>query len=451
MVKHFPVSYLEPFRTNQIEQTVSMTAPIANDPSDTLELEQLDDVRFLAAFSQFFAVSRDVGATLETALTGIIQGINAEAGALFLLDEATGELVCHATVGPLDLRGARVMPGHGILGRCLRRNEIEAIHEARNDPELLGAIDEKNRLMVRSALCAPLAADGRPFGAIQVVNKRPRGPFGQRDSYLLQTMANSAALAVANARMAEELVRQEVTQRELDLAAEIQRSLLPNAETNRLPVHGLNRPIRQVSGDFYDFFALPDGRIPFALGDVSGKGINAALLMAKAASLFRCLGKRSDDPATIMAIINREIHETSSRGMFVTMVAGTYDPSSGLIRFANAGHEPPLLRNTDRSYRTFPAEAPPLGILPEMEYWTQEVNLNGGEFYIFSDGLMEFHYHDNEELGVEGLIQLLEGLAELPLGERLGALLSELDNEGWEVRDDLTVLAIDDSGGCRLD
>ena len=428
-----------------------MTASIANDPSDPLELERLDDVRFLAAFSQFFAVSQDVGATLETALTGIIQGINAEAGALFLLDEATGELVCHATVGPLDLRGARVMPGHGILGRCLRRNEIESIHAVRDDPELLGAIDEKNRLMVRSALCAPLAADGRPFGAIQVVNKRPRGPFGQRDCYLLQTMANSAALAVANARMAEELVRQEVTQRELDLAAEIQRSLLPNAESNKLPVHGLNRPIRQVSGDFFDFFALPDRRIPFALGDVSGKGINAALLMAKAASLFRCLGKRSDDPATIMAIINREIHETSSRGMFVTMVAGTYDPSSGLVRFANAGHEPPLLRNRDRSYRTFPAEAPPLGIVPEMEYWTQEVNLNGGEFYVFSDGLMEYHYHDDEELGVQGLIQLIEGLSELPLGERLDALLSELDNEGWEVRDDLTVLAIDDSGGRRLD
>ena len=428
-----------------------MTVPIANNPNDALGLEHLDDVRFLAAFSQFFAVSRDVGATLETALTGIIQGIDAEAGALFLLDEATGELVCHATVGPLDLRGARVMPGHGILGRCLRRNEIESIHAVRDDPELLGAIDEKNRLMVRSALCAPLAADGRPFGAIQVVNKRPRGPFGQRDCYLLQTMANSAALAVANARMAEELVRQEVTQRELDLAAEIQRSLLPNAESNKLPVHGLNRPIRQVSGDFFDFFALPDRRIPFALGDVSGKGINAALLMAKAASLFRCLGKRSDDPATILAIINREIHETSSRGMFVTMVAGTYDPSSGLVRFANAGHEPPLLRNRDRSYRTFPAEAPPLGIVPEMEYWTQEVNLNGGEFYVFSDGLMEYHYHDDEELGVQGLIQLIEGLSELPLGERLDALLSELDNEGWEVRDDLTVLAIDDSGGRRLD
>ena len=426
-----------------------MTAPIPSHPSDVQDLDSPDDVQFLAAYSQFFAVSRDLSATLDTALAGIIQGTSAEAGALFLLDEATGEMVCHAAAGPLDLRNARVMPGQGILGRCLRRNAVESLRDVRGDSELLGAIDEKNRLIVRSALCAPLAADGRPFGAIQVVNQRPRGSFDERDSYLLQTMANSAALAVANARLAEELVAREVTQRELDLAAEIQRNLLPNGDQADLPVYGLNRPIRQVSGDFYDYFALPDGRIPFALGDVSGKGINAALLMAKAASLFRCLGKRSDDPAAIMAILNREIHETSSRGMFVTMVAGTYDPRTGLLRFANAGHEPPLLRGQDHSYSTFPAEAPPLGIVPDMEFWTQEINLEGGEFYIFSDGLMEFHYQGNEELGVSGLIQMVEGLSALPIGERLEALLSELDNEGWEVRDDLTVLVIDDSKGAR--
>ena len=426
-----------------------MTAPTANEPSEAPDLEFSDDIRFLAAFSQFFAVSRDLTETLDTALAGIRRGLNAEAGALFLLDEATGELVCHATVGPLDLRGTRIAPGQGILGRCLRRNAIESMRENRSDPELLGAIDEKNRIMVRAALCAPMAADGQPFGAIQVINKRPLGTFEPRDSYLLQAMANATALAIANVRMAEALVRQEVTQRELDLAAEIQRRLLPGAAQDGLPVHGLNRPIRQVSGDFFDYFTLPDGRIAFALGDVSGKGINAALLMAKTASLFRCLGKRSDDPATVMAIINREIHETSSRGMFVTMVAGTYDPTSGLLRFANAGHEPPLLRNCDHSYRTFPADAPPLGIIPEMEYWSHEVNLNGGEFYVFSDGLMEFHYQGGEELRLEGLIQLIEGLSALPLGERLDTLLSELDDEGWEARDDLTVLAIDDSGGRR--
>jgi len=391
------------------------------------------DVEFLAAYSQFFAVSRDLEATLETALAGIAQGVQVQTGGLYLLDPDATDLVCRAAIGPPGRRGHRASAEEGLLGRCLRRNALE-IATVDTGPE------------AGSVLCAPLAADGRPFGVIQVSCERAAG-FSTRDINLLQIMANSAALAVANARKAEELVLREVTEREILLAAEIQRSLLPPSGQSGLPIHGYNRPVRMVSGDFYDYFTLPDQRIPFALGDVSGKGINAALLMSKAASLFRCLGKRTDNPAQILSIINHEIHETSSRGMFVTMVAGTYDPAAGRLRFANAGHEPPLLRARDRSYRTFPAEAPPLGIIPEMEYWTHEIDLDGGEFYIFSDGLIEFHYGDQEELGVKGLIQMIESLADLPLGERLKAMLDDLDHEGWESRDDLTVLAIGDERG----
>ncbi len=395
-----------------------------------------DDVQFLAAYSQFFAVSQDLEATLETALAGIVQGIQADSGALYLLDQDGGDLVCRAVVGFHDARGKRASPEEDILGRCLRRNAIESTAEEIGAP-----------VRARSILCAPLAADGRPFGVIQVASDRADGSFTSRDTNLLQIMANSAALAVANAHKAEDLVRQEVMEREVYLAAEIQRSLLPPAGQNGLPIHGYNRPIRLVSGDFFDYFVLPDQRIPFALGDVSGKGINAALLMSKAASLFRCLGKRSDDPASILSIINKEIHETSSRGMFVTMVAGIYDPATGLLRFANAGHEPPLLRKRDRSYQTFPAEAPPLGIVPDMEFRTTEAALDDGEFYIFSDGLIEFQYGDQEELGVEGLIQLVEGLADVPLAERLKTLLNTLDREGWALHDDLTVLAIGEDRG----
>jgi sigma-B regulation protein RsbU (phosphoserine phosphatase) len=233
--------------------------------------------------------------------------------------------------------------------------------------------------------------------------------------------------------------------RELELAAEIQRSLLPHADPAGFPVIGLNRPARLVSGDFFDFFSLDERRTPFALGDVSGKGMNAALLMAKAAGLFRCLAKNSDNPAELLAAINRETCETASRGMFVTMVAGIYDHETGAVCFANAGHEPPLLRAPDRSYRSFPAEAPPLGILPDLTFETHEIELAGGEFYIFTDGLTEYRYGEQEALGVEGLIQLVESHADLPLAERLNALLAELDHEGWEARDDLTVLAIDDA------
>lgn len=398
-----------------------------------------DDVEFLAAYSQFFAVSRDLKATLETALAGIVHGVRAQSGALYLLEPDAPVLVCHAAVGMPGAPGARTPADTGILGRCLRRNALETAYSD-TDVQTLGP-------RAGAVLCAPLAADGRPFGVIQVTGDGAHRGFSTRDTSLLQIMANSAALAVANARKAEELVRREVMAREVHLAAEIQRNLLPRPDRHDLPIHGYNRPVRLVSGDFFDYFRLPDQRIPFALGDVSGKGINAALLMSKAASLFRCLGKRSDDPALILSIINKEIHETSSRGMFVTMVAGTYDPAAGLLRFANAGHEPPLLRKRDRSYRTFPAEAPPLGIIPDMAFWTTEVDLDGGEFYIFSDGLTEFQYGEEEELGVAGLIQMVESLAHLPLAERLRTLLDALDHEGWELSDDLTVLAIGDDRG----
>jgi phosphoserine phosphatase RsbU/P len=398
-----------------------------------------DDVEFLAAFSQFIAVSRDLQATLETALTGIVKGVQVEFGALYLLDCDTAELVCRTAVGGHTERGTRMSPNEGIVGRCLRRNAIELTEDTAGAQSLRSSMD--------ATLCAPMAADSRPFGVIEITSDRSDRTFTARDINLLQIMANAAALAVANAHKAEELAQQEVMEREVHLAAEIQRNLLPQPDQNYLPVHGYNRPVRLVSGDFFDYFTLPDQRIPFALGDVSGKGINAALLMSKAASLFRCLGKRSDDPALILSILNKEIHETSSRGMFVTMVAGTYDPATGLLRFANAGHEPPLWRKRDRSYRTFPAEAPPLGIVPDMEFWTTEIELDGGEFYIFSDGLTEFRYGDEEELGVDGLIQMVESLANLPLAERLKALLGTLDREGWELRDDLTVLAIDDDRG----
>jgi sigma-B regulation protein RsbU (phosphoserine phosphatase) len=129
---------------------------------------------------------------------------------------------------------------------------------------------------------------------------------------------------------------------ELQLAREIQQSLLPKENTTRFPICGVNVSARHLSGDFYDYFVLPDGRIYFNLGDVSGKGMNAALLMAKTSSLFRCLGKKICNPGDLLAMINNEICETSVRGMFVTMIAGIYDPAcclTAMARFVCSRHK----------------------------------------------------------------------------------------------------------------
>lgn len=418
-----------------------MTVVPHRSPATVTEQEADDPLSALAGLGRALATARQGAASSPVWLADVARVIDATAVAIFTCGAPGAAPACLASLGPFEALGLGAEPGSGALDRCLASRAIVCVDRQAGRPD-----DGRPR----SLACAPLVMGDGSLGVLAVARDRP-GALGRDEIHFLEAVATLIALHLANLNLAQDLARQEGVTRELDLAAEIQRNLLPNCDPARSPVHGLNRPIRRVSGDFFDFFWLDRNRIAFALGDVSGKGINAALLMAKTAGLFRCLAKSHDDPATLLEAINRELWETASRGMFVTLVAGIYHSTTGQIAFANAGHEPPLLRAPDRSYRAFPADQPPLGILPSLSFETEQVDLAGGEFYIFSDGLTEYRYGDREALGVKGLIQLLESMAGLPLRERLSTLLADLDQEGWEVRDDLTVLAIDDTWIRRHD
>ncbi len=292
-------------------------------------------------------------------------------------------------------------------------------------------------------LSARLAVAGDPAALLEAALAGAPQPGGKAFARALRGLSD---LALTNAALRERLAEQLQLSSSLEMAADLQQSLQPQCTAGHQPIWGVNLPARKLSGDFFDFYRLDEARIAFALGDVSGKGLNAALLMAKTISLFRCLGKRIDAPAELLEAINAELFETASRGMFVTMVAGHYWLANGKVCLANAGHQPPLLRRRDRSYASFEASVPPLGMLPESRPREERIELDGGELYVFSDGLTEYRYKSGEELGVEGLVLLIESLAEAPLAQRLEALLATLDQDGgWEARDDLTVLAIDDS------
>jgi len=180
---------------------------------------------------------------------------------------------------------------------------------------------------------------------------------------------------------------------------------------------------------------------------VSGKDMNAALLMAKTASLFRCLGKTIDHPGHLMARVNEEICETATRGMFVTMVGGVYDPATGSLKIANAGHEPPLMQDVNGGFISLPADAPPLGITPfigDDGYPVESFNLDGGAFYLFTDGVTEGYLADGSELGVEGTMALLDKHRLDELGVRLKTIISGVEAGGAILRDDLTILGVDD-------
>ncbi|MDH5748058.1 MAG: SpoIIE family protein phosphatase [Rhodospirillales bacterium] len=408
-----------------------------------------EQIELLALMGRDFATSLDIEKTLFKTLEHITHYMDAASGALFLLDESGEHLRCEVCVGETEITGLVLKSDQGIVGRSVQNNSGEVIHDVATDPDFNNAVDAETGFTTKSILCAPISVQEQKIGAIELINRKSGdGLFVQSDLTMLEAMASSAGLAILNARMAESLVEQERVRRELELAAEIQRSLLPSARDTHFPVHGINQPAREISGDFYDFFPLPDGRICFNLGDVSGKGMNAALLMAKTASLFRCLGKTIHDPGPLMSKVNEEIFETVTRGMFVTMVAGVYNPATGVVRLANAGHEPPIFHKADGSFSFIPADVPPLGITPHLSDGEPcpevEFQLDGGALYVFTDGVTEGYIAEGVTLEVEGVTDLLTANAGLPAPERLKKIIERISGADLPLRDDLTILSVDD-------
>ena len=413
-----------------------------------------DHLELLALMGADFASTQDLESTLEKAVERITRYLDAAGGALFLLNESGNKLRCHACWGATEITGMVVDSDQGIVGRCVQGNMGEIVRDVSKDPSFNKGVDAETGFTTRSILCSPLSVKDQRIGAIELVNKLGGdGLFAPRDLNVLQGLSSSAALAIVNARQAEALVEQERVRRELELAAEIQRSLLPEARPEPFPIHGINVPARTVSGDFFDFFEIEDGTLCFNLGDVSGKGMNAALLMAKTASLYRCLGKTITSPGKLLGIINREICETATRGMFVTMVGGHFDPATGRVRLANAGHEPPLFRDRDGKYQALPAELPPLGIMPMAgpteDFPETEIYLEGGTLYVFTDGVTEGYIEGGDTLEVEGLKAMLDANANMPAADRLNAVISRVRQTDGPLRDDLTLLAVNDAGPAR--
>ncbi len=398
----------------------------------------------LAEMTQGFASSLNVEDTLANAIARFIDYLDAEAASIFLLESGGSELVCRECAGPVDITGLRLDAGQGIVGKTVRERTAQMVRDVREDPDFAASVDAGTGFSTRSLLCAPLLVRGECIGALELINKTSGdGLFSARDRHLVTAIASSASLAIHNARMAAALVEQERVRKELELAREIQLGLLPEPANDDFPVAGINIPARGVSGDFYDFRALDDGRIFFDLADVSGKGMNAALLMARTSSLLRLLAKRHRDPGLLLAEVNDELCETASHGMFVTIVCGFIEPATGEVWLANAGHQPPLYHARDGSFSELPAESPPLGIMAGVEFPTVRVALAGGSLYLFTDGVTESWVGEHQRLDVEGLRRLITGASELRRSARLEDIVADLRRPGLEQHDDITMMLIE--------
>lgn len=401
-------------------------------------------VELLAEVIQSFATSLNLQDTLRNAISSFIVYMGAEAASIFLMENNNTELVCHQCAGPVDIAGLRMDANQGIVGKTVREQRCQIVRDVHRDSDFEASIDAGTGFITRSILCAPLVVRGHCIGALELINKKGGdGLFDEEDRHLLTTLAAAAALAIHNARMAEALLEQERVRKELELVREVQVNLLPRPMADPSPIVAINIPAREVSGDFYDFLTLPDGRIYFNLADVSGKGMNTALWMAKTGGLLRCLAKTAGSLGELLARVNDEVYETSSHGMFVTMVTGFYHPERDEIEFANAGHLPALYRDANGGFREFPAEGPPIGIMPESEFPVRRLPLAGGGFYLYTDGVTESPDSHGRVLAVDGLTKLIRQMSHLSPATRLEQLIAALRRAGQKQRDDITMMLIE--------
>ena len=419
------------------------------DPSKEKEVSQENiDLQIINKMNQEFAMSLDLDETLSTALKLIIKRLNAQAANIFLINNRTKKFECIASQNQNHLDEYQLDLKDGVMGKAVEQKKCIRVGDVRKDvreiAEFYFDLDNKTNFTTFSVLCAPLIAANDCIGVIHCLNKKTDDKlFKEDDRELLELLSTPAALAIRNAKMALEMVEQNKMQKEVQIVGEIQKSLLSSNKKEPFPLAGINIPAKVISGDFYNFNDLGDGKYGFGVADVSGKGIKSSLLMSKASSLYSCLSKTNFSPADLLIQLNNEICETISRGMFVTMLIGIYDKNNKELLLANAGHEPPIILNDKNEFSNFNESGPPLGIVKKTKYEEYKIKFENSSMYIFTDGITEIKNPEGEELGSVGFQKYITKYKDKPNNERLKLIIDNIMSYKYMQKDDLTVVVLD--------
>ncbi|HEY7968242.1 MAG TPA: SpoIIE family protein phosphatase [Solirubrobacteraceae bacterium] len=348
--------------------------------------------------------------------------------------------------------------------------ETAAFEIAPNDPLVayfqgsvgavdIGALDLESAALERLraegvTLVVPLIANGELIGLLNVGRRLSDQDFSADDRRLLETLAAQAAPAVRVGQLVRErqaeLRERDRLEQELAVAQLIQQNFLPKELPLRegWQVAAYYRAARAVGGDFYDFIELPDGRLGLVIGDVTDKGVPAAMVMAATRSVLRASAQRLIEPGDVLARVNDNLCPDIPENMFVTCFYGVLDPATGHLRYANAGHNLPLVHAGGDS-GDLRATGMPLGLLPGMVYEERETTLaEGATVLLYSDGLIEAHDSAREMFGTERATPLLRH--DLESAAVIDGLLAALDGfigSELEQEDDITLVVLRRASG----
>ncbi len=419
-----------------------------------------------------YEVMNDIATTYEPCalidriLQTTMRAINAQRGALFLAD-ARGQLLpctsCHKvhTIhnGVLEGRDIDEMRISQTVASRVLENGESVLYQ---DTDTNGAIETSESIVslkLRSIVCVPLRAKNGIMGILYIDSDRPNQSYTEDDVLLATSVGSSAGLALENAQMHQQILEKQRIEQEIGTAWSIQEGFLVKdwPKDARFEVFGQTRPAKTVGGDFYDFVHTTSDRVGILIGDVSGKGVPAALTMAQLLAEFRLRAREFESPAAVLEALNRDLSERAQRGMFCTLCYLVLELPTGQYRSANAGHLPCL--HTGREGAAFICEAsgPPVGIVP-MAQWQDEAGVlaPGDSVLLYTDGIIEARKMSTQiatengqglapaEYGQDAVAQVAAAHANAPPRMLIDAIIADVHGftQPLPPHDDCTMIAL---------
>jgi sigma-B regulation protein RsbU (phosphoserine phosphatase) len=365
-----------------------------------------------------------LGRILEVAKTQA----DAERGTLFLVDEKTQEiwsLIAHG----LEKQEIRLPLGRGIAGHVAKSGEILNIPDAYADPRFNRDVDAQTGYRTRNILCLPIRNKrGKIVAALQLLNKR-RGGFTPEDVDFLLTLSEHMALALENAQLHRALLEKERLEREMALARDIQRSLLPET-VPRLPGFDIavtNEPCYEVGGDYYDFLPLGPDVLLAVIADVEGKGLSSAMIMSNLQATLRALVLNLHSLDRIAESLNHMILAGTRGGKYLTMFLGLIDIPRKAIHYINCGHVPPVIVRTERESANLTEGGMVVGLFDNARYERGQFKFETGDVLVLcTDGITESMDEAEEEYGMGRLVNCVRSAIRQSAAEIVNAVNADV-------------------------
>ncbi len=374
--------------------------------------------------------------------------VGADRCSIWLIDSRAKQLWTKVAHGVEELQ---IPIGEGVIGACVAENRPIVVNDAARDPRFHGKLDQKTGYETRSLLAIPLSgSSGNVIGALQVLNKP--GGFDAQDVKLLGLAAAYSASAIEAQWLRQQVEASRMLQRELEIARGVQERLFPQQlpACRGLDLAAVCRPARAVGGDYYDFIAIPDGgsggELLFTLGDVSGKGIAAAVLMASIQASIR--SQVLHPPESLAALVgdfNRAVFSLSTLDKYSTLFCGLLDPRTRQLTYVNAAQVPPVVVRANGEIERLETGGTAVGMFPAARYQQATVILEPGDAVVcFSDGISEATNLQDEMWDEARYLALLQGSEHLTARGIVDALVTGADAFAGEAEqaDDMTVVVL---------